>query len=94
MEIIVRHNSVYLKNVNLDKGFSYLMADLIVTRYGRVLVKTSSKLSFYTGLDNLPFEILNAISERLKKESSNRILTEIEKRIKSTPSESVEKELL
>ena len=84
MEIIVRHNSIYLKNASLGKGFSDMMADLTVDNYGRVKVYIGSKLSFYTDLDNVPSEILVAISERLEKEASNRILAKIEKRIEST----------
>ena len=83
MEIIVRHNSVYLKNANLGKGFSDLMADLTVDKHGRVKVKTKSNLSFYTDLDHLPSEILVAMSERLEGKASNRILAKIEKRIES-----------
>lgn len=81
MEIIIRHNSVYLKNANLGKGFSDLMADLTVDNYGRVKVKTKSNLSFYTDLDHLPLGILDDISKRLEKKASNRILAKIEKKI-------------
>ena len=76
MEIVVRHNNVYLKNANLGKGFADMTADLILDKYGRVKV-IGSKLSFYTDLDHLPFEILDAISKRLEKEASNRILERI-----------------
>ena len=63
MEIIIRHNGVYLKNANLNKGFSELMVDLTVDNYSRVKVKTKSNLSFYTDLVNFPYEILVAMSE-------------------------------
>ena len=85
MEIIVRHNSVYLKNANLGKGFADMIADLIVDKYGRVKV-IGSKLSFYTDLDHLPFEILDAISKRLEKEADNRILARIKDKIQRTKS--------
>ena len=84
MEIIIRHNSVYLKSVSLGKGFADVVADLILDNYGRVKVYTGSKLSFYTDLHHLPSEILVAVSERIEKEASNRILAKIEKRIEST----------
>ena len=83
MEIIVRHNSVYLKNANLGKGFSNVVADLIVDKLGRVKVCAGSKLSFYTDIDHLPFEILDAISKGLEKEASNRILARIKERVNS-----------
>jgi len=83
VEISVRHNSVYLKNPNLGKGFSNMSADLILDKYGRVKV-IGSKLSFYTDIDHLPFEILDAISKRLKKETSNRILERIKEKIQHT----------
>jgi len=38
MEIIIRHNSVYLKNANLGKDFADVVADLILDKYGRVKV--------------------------------------------------------
>jgi len=82
MEIIVRHNGVYLKNASLGKGFSDIVADLIVDKLGRVKV-IGSKLSFYTDLGHLPFEILDAISKGLEKEASNRILARIEERVNS-----------
>jgi len=86
MEIIVRHNRVYLKNANLGKDFSNVIADLILDKYGRVKV-IGSKLSFYMGIDYLPFEILDAISERLEKETSNRILERIKEKIQRTKPE-------
>ena len=73
MEIIIGHSSVYLKNTNLGKGFSDLMADLTVDNYSRVKVKTKSNLSFYTDLDHLPMGILDATSKRLEKKANNRI---------------------
>lgn len=82
MEIIVRH-SVYLKNVDLGKGFSNVVVDLIVDKLGWVNVCVGSKLSFYTDLDRLPFEILDAISKVLEKEAGNRILARIEERVSS-----------
>ena len=85
MEIIVRHNSVYLKNANLGKGFSDMTADLILNKYGRVKV-IGSKLSFYTDLDHLPFEILDAISERPEKGADNRFLARIKDKIQRTKS--------
>jgi len=81
MEIIVRYNSVYLKNASLGKGFADMAADLIVDKLGRVKVYVGSKLSFYTDLDHLPFEILDAISKGLEKEASNRILERIKEKI-------------
>jgi hypothetical protein len=81
MEIIVRYNSVYLKNASLGKGFADMAADLIVDKLGRVKVYVGSKLSFYTDLDHLPFEILDAISKGLEKEASNRILEMIKEKI-------------
>jgi len=83
MEIIFRHNSVYLKNASLGKGFADIIADLIVDTHGRVKV-VSSKLSFYTDLNHLPFEILDAISEGLEKETDNRILERIKEKIQRT----------
>jgi hypothetical protein len=65
MEIIIRHNSVYLKNPNLGKGCSDFMADLTVDNFSRVKVKTTCNLSFYTDLDHLPIGILNTISKRI-----------------------------
>jgi len=80
MEIIVRHNRVYLKSANLGKGFADITADLILDKYGRVKV-IGSKLSFHIDLDHLPFEILDTISQRLEKEASNRILKRIKEKI-------------
>jgi len=83
MDVIVRHNSVYLKNASLGKGFADMAADLIVDKLGRVKVYVGSKLSFYTDLDHLPFEILDAISKGLEKEVNNRILIRIKERVSS-----------
>ena len=85
MEIIVRHNRVYLKSANLGKGFADITADLILDKYGRVKV-VGSKLSFHIDLDHLPFEILDTISQRLEKEASNRILKRIKEKIRHTKS--------
>lgn len=85
MEIIIRHNSIYLKNANLGKGFSDMTTDLIIDKYGRVKV-FMSKLSFLTDLDRLPIEILDAVSKRLEKEAGNRILERIKERIRCTKS--------
>ena len=82
MDVIVRYNSVYLKNASLGKSFGNMVADLIVDKYGKVKI-IKSKLSFYTDLDCLPFEMLNVISERLEKEGSNRILTRIKEKVSS-----------
>jgi len=73
MEIIIRHNGVYLKNANLGKGFSDLRADLTLDNNNRVKVKTKSNPSFYTDLDHPPIGILGDISKRLEKKASNRI---------------------
>ena len=84
MEIIVIHNSVSVKNVNLDKEFSGMIADLLVDRLGRVKVYTGSnqkRLSFYTTLEYLPSELLLAMSEKIENEVSNRVLVKIKKRI-------------
>lgn len=83
MEIIIRHNRVYLKNASLGKGFADMITDLIVDKYGRVKV-IGSKLFFCTDIDHLPFEILDAISKRLEKETSNRILERIKEKIQRT----------
>ena len=85
MEIIVRHNRVYLKSANLGKGFADITADLILDKYGRVKV-IGSKLSFHIDLDHLPLEILDTISQRLEKEASNRILKRIKEKIQRTKS--------
>lgn len=81
-EIIVRQNSIYLKAANLGKSFSELVADLTVDNYGRVKV-AGSKTSFNTDIGCLPLEILETMSERLGKESNNKIIGKIEKRIRS-----------
>jgi hypothetical protein len=83
MEILLTQNSVFLNNVNLGKVFSNMVADLTVDIYGRVKV-FGSRLAFHTTLNCLPSELLIAISETLKKEADNKILTKIEKRIEST----------
>lgn len=70
-----------MKNVNLGKVFSDIVADLIVDRYGRVEVKTRSKLSFYTDLDHIPPEIWVVISERLENETRNRILAKVKDKL-------------
>lgn len=82
MEISLRHNSVYLRNIDLGENFSNIMADLIVDKLGRVKVKTGSKHLFYMDLDKLPPEVLQGISEVLKKEVKNRILIKIEKKVR------------
>lgn len=66
-----------MKDANLGKGFSDMVADLVVDQQGRVKVYVMSKLSFYTDVEHLPSEILDTISERLKGETSNRILIRI-----------------
>ena len=55
MEIIIRQNSVNVKNVNLGKNFSEMIMDLMVDRVGRVKVYKQSKptkISFYTDLNH------------------------------------------
>ena len=84
MEIVVKHNSVYLKRVNLGRNFSSMIADVIIDRLGRVKVYTESELktpSFYTDLYHLPPEVLTVISKKLENEAENKILTKIDKRI-------------
>jgi hypothetical protein len=84
MEIIVKQNSISVKNLSLDKEFSGIIANLLVDRLGRVKVYTGSdqkRLSFYTTLEYLPSELLLAMSEKLENEASNRVLVKIKKRI-------------
>ena len=81
MKIIVEHNCVHVQNVDLSKNFSDLIVDIIIDRYGRVKVKTGSKLSFYTDLNHIPAQILMNISKKLNVEPSNRILAKIKKKI-------------
>ena len=83
LEIIIKHNSVYVKNANLGESFSDLLADLTVDKYGRVKVKIRSNLSFNTNLPYLPSTILTAVSERLEKKERNKNLLQIGKKIKS-----------
>ena len=82
MEITVRHNRVYLKNVDLGETFSNMVSNLIVDKLGRVKVETGSKHSFYTDLDNLTLNVLQAIFEVLQEEENNNILKKIEERTK------------
>jgi len=84
MEIIVKHNSIFVKNVSLDKEFSGIIANLLVDGLGRVKVYTGSdqkRLSFYTTLEYLPSELLLAMSGKLENEASNRVFVKIKKRI-------------
>lgn len=83
LEIIIRNNRVYLKKANLGENFSDLIADLSVDKYGKVKVKTKSNPSFNTNLNHLSPKILTAISKRLEKETSNRALAQIKKKIAS-----------
>jgi len=83
LEIIIRHNHIYLKKANLGKNFSDLIADLTVNKYGKVKVKIRSNLSFNTNLEHLPSTILVAMSKRLEKKTNNRTFTRIEKKIES-----------
>ena len=85
MEIIIRHNGVYLKNANLGKGFAGMTADLVLNKYGRVTV-VGSKLSFLTDLNRIPVEILDAVTKSLEKEAGNRILEKIKEKIQRTKS--------
>ena len=82
MEISIRHNRVHLRNADLGENFSNIMTDLILDKLGRVKVKTGSNNFFYMDLDKLPIEVLQAISEVLKKEVKNRILIKIEKKVR------------
>jgi len=84
MEIIVRHNSVHLKNVNLGKGFSDTLANLTLDSRCRVRMQFGSKLTLYTDLGVLPTEVLSLVSSKLEKEPDNRILSKMEKRIRFT----------
>ncbi len=83
LEIIIRHNHVYLKKANLGKNFSDLIADLTVNKSGKVKVKVRPNLSFNTNLDYLPSTILVAMSKRLEKKANNRTFTRIAKKIES-----------
>ena len=83
LEIIIKHNRVYVKKANLGKRFSDLISDLTVDKYGRVKVKIRSNLSFNTNLAYLPSTILVAVSERLEKKERNKNLAQIGKKIKS-----------
>ena len=80
MEISISHKNVQLKNVNLGKSFANITTDLIIDRYGRVKVNAGPSF-FYTDLLHISHDILNEVSERLKKEANNRILVKIKKRI-------------
>ena len=84
MEIIVRHNGVYVKNVNLGEGFSDALADLTLDSHCRVRVQIGSKMTIYTDLGTIPYEVLSSMSEKLENQADNRTLTKIEKRIKIT----------
>jgi hypothetical protein len=84
MEIIIKQNSVSVKNVSLDEGFSGIIANLLVDRLGRVKVYIGSdqkRLSFYTTLEYLSSELLLAMSEKLENEVGNRVFVKIKKRI-------------
>lgn len=81
MDIIVRHNKVYLRSINLGDGFSNIIADLIFDKYGRVKVKPKNKLYFYIDLDCLPPKILHEVSKKLRQEAYSKILLKIQKKV-------------
>ena len=91
MNITIKHNTVFLENVKLGKSFADIVADLIVDKYGRVKIITN-KTSFYTDLDNLPYETLNAIARVLEKRAKNKILEMIQAKVKSSIRISEEKQ--
>ncbi len=80
MEIIISHNRIQVKNVELGKGFANITTDLVIDRYGRVKASTGPTF-FYTDLNHTPHHILTDVSERLQTEATNRILKNIQKRI-------------
>ncbi|MDQ1280429.1 MAG: hypothetical protein QG670_1692 [Thermoproteota archaeon] len=82
MDITIGYNNICLKNANLGKSFEDMKADLIIDKYGRVKV-IMTKTSFSTGLDNLPYEMLSAISKVLESGAKNKILERIEEKVKS-----------
>ena len=84
MEIIVRHNIVKLRNADLGESFSNMVADLTVDKLGRVKVEAGSLISFETDLDNIPLELLQAISEVLKNETHNKFLVKIGERVRKS----------
>ena len=93
MEIVVKDNSVHLKNVNLGNNFSNIVADLIIGKYGQVKVQLNSGLSINTGMSSLPSATLRLVSDELEKMEKNKIQKEIKKKIDTLYRNRVESEL-
>jgi hypothetical protein len=92
MDMVVRNNSVDLKDVNLGGNFSNIVADLTIDKYGQVKVHINSGLIIRTSINSLPSVILSAVSEKLGKVEKNRIQEEIKKRIDTVYENRVESE--
>ena len=79
MDITIRSNRIYVKNVQLGQHFPDVVGDLIVDNKGRVNVKTPA--SFYTDLDCIDQSILQNVFAKLENEADNRTLMKIRKKI-------------
>ena len=67
MDIIIKHNGIYLKNMNLVKDSSDVVAVLTLDDNNRVNVKIKSNISSYTALDHPVSGMLCVIPKRVEK---------------------------
>lgn len=77
---MITHNSIIVKGIQLEEGFSNIYGDLIINRKGRVQISSNEKHAFYTVLRELPPNILLEILKQIEDRESSRIVnTLIEK---------------
>jgi hypothetical protein len=81
MKIIIRHNRVYIKKAHLGIKFSNITGDMSIEKQGRVHISARPNWFFYTDLKNIPQNILQNVSQKLKNEANNLSLMIIAKKI-------------
>jgi len=81
MKIIIRHNRVHIKKAHLGIKFSNITGDISIEKQGRVQISARPNWFFYTDLKNIPQNILQNVSQKLKNEATNLSLMIIAKKI-------------
>lgn len=81
MDVILTHNSVIVKHIQLGEHFSNISGDLLIDRKGQVQIVVNSVHSFYVNVHELPVPLLQAISKQIEKKGATGIISTIQKKL-------------